>query len=68
MSKSKNPQSNELRRSGKSAAVQDAAEAKAGSDRKVGPGGAEHAHGTDKGRKGGGPGGGVPADQSPEHP
>lgn len=27
-----------------------------------------HAHGTDKGRKGGGKGGGVPPDQQPDHP
>ncbi|MEW2353714.1 hypothetical protein [Spirillospora sp. NPDC029432] len=27
-----------------------------------------HAHGTDKGKKGGGKGGGVPPDQQPDHP
>ncbi|MFD0850861.1 hypothetical protein ACFQ07_01330 [Actinomadura adrarensis] len=27
-----------------------------------------HAHGTDKGKKGGGKGGGVPPDQQPPHP
>ncbi|QHA09134.1 hypothetical protein GQF42_43315 [Streptomyces broussonetiae] len=35
------------------------------SDKDVGGG---HAHGTDKGNKGGGEGGGVPPDQRPDHP
>ncbi|MGW1835101.1 hypothetical protein [Streptomyces sp. NPDC002067] len=65
---SKNPQQPEMRRSEKGATVQDAAEAKAGTDRNVGPGGTKHAHGTDKGSKGGGPGGGVPEEQRPDHP
>ncbi|WP_156723551.1 hypothetical protein [Streptomyces apocyni] len=63
------PQAPEERRSGKSAATPlEQAKSKAGMDRKVGPGGAEHEHGTDKGRKGGGEGGGVPPDQRPDHP
>jgi hypothetical protein len=65
---SKNPQQPEARRDEKGANVQDAAEAKAGTDRAVGPGGSKQAHGSDKGHKGGGRGGGVPKEQSPEHP
>ena len=61
---SKNPQQPELRRSDKGATVQDAAGAKAGSDRAVGPGGSRRAHGTDKGAKGGP----VPQEQRPDHP
>ncbi|MGK5642802.1 hypothetical protein ACSNOK_31505 [Streptomyces sp. URMC 126] len=64
----KNPQQSALRRSGKGATSQDSAPAKAGLDRKVGPGGPERAHGTDKGTKGGGRGGGVPPGQRPDHP
>jgi hypothetical protein len=65
----KKPQSNSVRRSNRGAGVQDSAEAKAGTDRKVGPGGPDpRAHGTDKGDKGGGRGGGTPPDQDTEHP
>ncbi|KUL36884.1 hypothetical protein ADL22_23610 [Streptomyces sp. NRRL F-4489] len=65
---SKNPQQPSVRRSKKGATVQDAAENKAGSDRAVGPGGSRKAHGSDKGAKGGGRGGGVPEEQRPDHP
>ncbi|MGK5543602.1 hypothetical protein ACSNOH_02515 [Streptomyces sp. URMC 127] len=64
----KNPQQPAVRRSKKGSTVQESAESKAGLDRKAGPGGPERAHGSDKGRKGGGRGGGVPPEQSPEHP
>jgi hypothetical protein len=62
-----NPQQPEQRRSDKGGATpQDSAERKA---REPGtPGGGAHEHGTDKGGKGGGPGGGVPPEESPEHP
>lgn len=62
------PQQPEQRRSDKGATTQDAAEAKAGMDRRIGPGGSERPHSTDKGRRGGGEGGGVPPDQEPDHP
>ncbi|MFM9372605.1 hypothetical protein [Streptomyces sp. Da 82-17] len=63
-----NPQSPSERRDGRSAATPlEQAKNKAGMDRRA-PGGTEHAHGTDKGRKGGGEGGGVPPDQQPDHP
>ncbi|MEU9501396.1 hypothetical protein [Streptomyces sp. NPDC048196] len=65
---SKNPQQPEVRRSDKGATVQDAAETKADTDRPVGPGGSRKTHGTDKGSKGGGRGGGVPEEQRPDHP
>ncbi|MEV5240364.1 hypothetical protein AB0K89_14845 [Streptomyces cinnamoneus] len=65
---SKNPQQSGLRRSKKGATSQDSAAGKAGLDKKVGPGGPERAHGTDKGTKGGGRGGGVPPEQHPDHP
>lgn len=63
----KNPQQTELRRSDKGATTQDAAEAKAGTDGRTGPGGTG-THGTDRGAKGGGRGGGVPPEQRPDHP
>lgn len=60
-----NPQQPEQRRSGKGAATpQNVAELKA---RQAQARGGE-AHGTDKGDKGGGEGGGVPPDQRSEHP
>jgi hypothetical protein len=66
---SRDPQSDSARRSERGANVQDSAQTKAGSDRKVGPGGPEpRAHGTDRGGKGGGRGGGKPPEQEPEHP
>jgi hypothetical protein len=60
-----NPQQPEQRRSDKGGATpQDSAELKAReTDEKAG-----HAHGTDKGEKGGGEGGGVPPGQQAEHP
>jgi hypothetical protein len=65
----KKPQSNEVRRSDRGAAVQESAQEKAGQDGKVGPGGpSARPHGTEKGDKGGGPGGGVPPEQQPDHP
>ncbi|MDA0634519.1 hypothetical protein ACQEUU_19250 [Nonomuraea sp. CA-218870] len=58
------PQQPELRRSGKGATDTDSAQAIP--EKRRGSGG--HAHGTDKGRKGGGKGGGVPPGQQPPHP
>ncbi|SEK98826.1 hypothetical protein SAMN05660976_01589 [Nonomuraea pusilla] len=61
-----NPQQPEIRRSGKSATESKSAhavpETKSGAKRAARP------HGTDKGRKGGGKGGGVPPEQRPPHP
>ncbi|MEV7047085.1 hypothetical protein [Streptomyces anulatus] len=63
-----NPQQPEQRRSDKGGATpQDSAERKAREPGAPRDGGA-HAHGTDKGGKGGGPGGGVPPEERPEHP
>ncbi|MFD0683521.1 hypothetical protein [Actinomadura fibrosa] len=60
-----NPQQPEMRRSDRTAVTdQPAPEA---TDPK-GTGGKGHAHGTDKGAKGGGEGGGTPPDQRPPHP
>ncbi|MBT2675253.1 hypothetical protein [Streptomyces sp. SD31] len=60
-----NPQQPEQRRSAKGGATpQDSAELKARQSRAEGG----QAHGTDKGDKGGGEGGGVPPDQRSEHP
>ncbi|MFC8429517.1 hypothetical protein [Streptomyces sp. NPDC057253] len=60
-----NPQQPEQRRSDKgSGTPQDSAELKAREGRARGG----HAHGTDKGDKGGGEGGGVPPEQQPHHP
>ncbi|REE94823.1 hypothetical protein [Thermomonospora umbrina] len=62
------PQQPEQRRSERGGTTHDAAEkaARSGQTRQtVGKG---HPHGTDKGRKGGGKGGGVPPDQRPPHP
>lgn len=63
-----NPQQPQQRRSRKGGATpQDIADLKARqteeAERKGG-----HAHGTDKGNRGGGKGGGVPPEQQPEHP
>ncbi|WP_241845140.1 hypothetical protein [Streptomyces silvensis] len=63
-----NPQQPEQRRSDKGGATpQDSAELKArqpGKSRRAGA----HDHGTDKGSKGGGPGGGTPPEEQPDHP
>ncbi|MFJ5534798.1 hypothetical protein [Streptomyces sp. NPDC093261] len=60
-----NPQQPEQRRSTKGGATpQQSAELKARQAQAKGG----HAHGTDKGDKGGGRGGGVPPDQRTEHP
>ncbi|WP_093802783.1 hypothetical protein [Streptomyces sp. Wb2n-11] len=64
-----NPQQPEQRRSDKGGATpQDSAELKAGQSGSAGSHGSKHAHGTDKGNKGGGEGGGTPPDQQPDHP
>jgi hypothetical protein len=64
-----NPQQPEQRRSDKGgAAPQDSAELKARQPTRGGQGGGKHAHGTDKGDKGGGQGGGTPPEQQPDHP
>jgi hypothetical protein len=61
-----NPQQPEQRRSQKGGATpQSIAELKARQTQEKGGG---HAHGTDKGNKGGGKGGGVPPDEQSEHP
>ncbi|AVH93904.1 hypothetical protein GCM10010497_13100 [Streptomyces cinereoruber] len=61
------PQSREQRRSGKGAATpQDLAELKARQAHRSDERGRGAAHGTDKGEKGGGEGGGTPPDQRPE--
>ncbi|PKW06000.1 hypothetical protein SAMN05428944_6959 [Streptomyces sp. 1222.5] len=60
------PQQPEQRRRDKGGAPQDSGRLKAGQPTDRGPGG--HPHGSDKGRKGGGEGGGVPPAQKPEHP
>ncbi|MWA08314.1 hypothetical protein E5671_03805 [Streptomyces sp. BA2] len=63
-----NPQQPEQRRSDKGAATpQDSAERKARQPGRPGSAGA-HAHGPDKGSKGGGPGGGTPPGERPDHP
>lgn len=60
-----NPQQPEQRRSRKGGATpQRSAEIKARQPKTQ----EGHAHGTDKGAKGGGKGGGVPPDQQAEHP
>ncbi|GAA2722171.1 MULTISPECIES: hypothetical protein [Streptomyces] len=64
----KNPQQSAVHRSKKGATVQNSAEAKAGQDRSVGPGGSRRAHGSDKGAKGGGRGGAVPPEQQSDKP
>ncbi|GGW41423.1 hypothetical protein GCM10010503_17010 [Streptomyces lucensis JCM 4490] len=62
-----NPQQPEQRRSDKGGATpQDSGELKARQTADGGAGG--RPHGTDKGKKGGGEGGGVPPAQQPEHP
>ncbi|MFE0733777.1 hypothetical protein [Streptomyces sp. NPDC058855] len=63
-----NPQQPEARRSGRGGATpQNSREVKADEAGRetARPG---RAHGTDRGDKGGGEGGGVPPDQRPEHP
>ncbi|MGW2488234.1 ANTAR domain-containing protein [Streptomyces sp. NPDC001606] len=62
-----NPQQPEQRRSDKGGATpQDSGELRA--RQQAGKGTGAHPHGTDKGKKGGGEGGGVPPAQQPEHP
>lgn len=61
-----NPQQPELRRSAKGATTQDSTEVNLDASSTPGAGG--HAHGTDKGNRGGGRGGGVPPEQQPDHP
>ncbi|TMR92252.1 hypothetical protein [Nonomuraea basaltis] len=61
-----NPQQPELRRSGK--ALTGSKSADAVRETKEATKRAAHPHGTDKGRKGGGKGGGVPPEQRPQHP
>ncbi|WP_028813373.1 hypothetical protein [Streptomyces flavidovirens] len=64
-----NPQQPEQRRSDKGGATpQDSAELKASQSGQSGTRGSKQAHGTDKGNKGGGEGGGTPPDQQPDHP
>jgi hypothetical protein len=57
------PQQPEIRRSGKGATDQDSAKAKIADQPNQG-----RPHGTDRGSKGGGRGGGVPEEQRPPHP
>ncbi|MFE9253224.1 hypothetical protein [Streptomyces sp. NPDC007088] len=52
----------------RSAAPHDAREDRAHESGPPGKGAGSHSHGTDKGRKGGGRGGGTPPDQRPDHP
>lgn len=60
-----NPQQPEMRRSDKGAGTpQDSRELKASQDSQHGA----PAHGTDRGDKGGGEGGGTPPAQRPDHP
>ncbi|WP_225638981.1 hypothetical protein [Streptomyces solaniscabiei] len=60
-----NPQQPELRRSDKGASTpQDSRELKASQE----AGHSGRAHGTDRGDKGGGEGGGTPPAQQPDHP
>jgi len=62
-----NPQQPEIRRSDKGASTpQDSQELKASQESEGGAG--ARAHGTDRGDKGGGEGGGTPPAQRPEHP
>ena len=60
-----NPQQPEQRRSRKGKAVP---EHSAGLKARQAEGKDGHSHGTDKGRRGGGEGGGVPPDQQADHP
>jgi hypothetical protein len=60
-----NPQQPEMRRSEQTAVTEEAVPE--ATDPKQ-TGGKGHAHGTDKGDKGGGEGGGVPPDQQLQHP
>ncbi|NED12995.1 hypothetical protein [Streptomyces sp. SID9124] len=64
-----NPQQPEQRRSDKGGATpQDSARTKAAQKDPARPGAGKHAHGTDKGHKGGGEGGATPPEQQPDHP
>ncbi|MDN3293964.1 hypothetical protein QWM81_07870 [Streptomyces ficellus] len=60
-----NPQQPELRRSDKGAGTPQDSQARKAAQRTEGGG---HAHGTDRGDKGGGKGGGTPPEQQPDHP
>ncbi|WP_433325700.1 hypothetical protein [Spirillospora sp. CA-294931] len=60
-----NPQDRDLRRSERTSVTEEPAP-EATDPKPTRTGG--HAHGTDKGDKGGGEGGGVPPDQRPDHP
>ncbi|MEU3662519.1 hypothetical protein ACWDTR_28930 [Streptomyces sp. NPDC003470] len=61
-----NPQQPELRRSDKGAATSEDSQARKAAQPARGSGG--RAHGTDRGDKGGGEGGGTPPEQQPDHP
>lgn len=61
-----NPQQPELRRNDKGAAIPEDSRRTKAAEGDGGAGG--HPHGTDKGAKGGGEGGGVPPAQQPDHP
>jgi hypothetical protein len=60
-----NPQQPEMRRSGRTAVTEEPAPEATDPKATRAKG---HAHGTDKGDKGGGKGGGTPPDQRPPHP
>ncbi|WP_067827297.1 hypothetical protein [Actinomadura kijaniata] len=60
-----NPQQPEMRRSQRTAVTDEPAPEATDPEKTGTPG---NAHGTDKGDKGGGEGGGVPPDQQPPHP
>jgi len=63
-----NPQQPEQRRSAKGGGTpQESGEVKA-REAEEGVRSGQRAHGTDKGNKGGGPGGGTPPEQQPDHP
>lgn len=61
-----NPQQPELRRSDKGAGTPQDSEARKAAQPTAVNGG--HAHGTDRGGKGGSKGGGTPPEQQPDHP
>lgn len=60
-----NPQQPELRRSDKGAGTPQDSQARKAAEPTVNGG---RAHGTDRGKKGGGRGGGTPPEQQPDHP
>ncbi|WP_322982451.1 hypothetical protein [Streptomyces sp. S584] len=61
-----NPQQPEQRRSDRGGSTPEDSAAMKARQSRHGPGG--RAHGTDKGRKGGGRGGATPPEQRPDHP